>query len=44
MLESKSVYPISSANYLEINNIVPTVVEQSGMGERAFDFKHKSQS
>ena len=37
MLESKSVYPISSANYLEINNIVPTVVEQSGMGERAFD-------
>lgn len=29
--------PISSANYLEINNIVPTVVEQSGMGERAFD-------
>ncbi len=38
MLESKSMYsPISSANYLEINNIVPTVVEQSGMGERAFD-------
>ncbi len=37
MLESKSVYPINSANYLEINNIVPTVVEQSGMGERAFD-------
>ena len=37
MLESKSVYPISSTNYLEINNIVPTVVEQSGMGERAFD-------
>ena len=38
MLESKSIYsPISSANYLEINNIVPTVVEQSGMGERAFD-------
>jgi len=37
MLESKSEYPISSANYLEINNIVPTVVEQSGMGERAFD-------
>lgn len=37
MLESKSVYPISSANYLEINNIVPTVVEQSGMGERSFD-------
>lgn len=38
MLESKSMYPpISSTNYLEINNIVPTVVEQSGMGERAFD-------
>ena len=38
MFESKSMYsPISSANYLEINNIVPTVVEQSGMGERAFD-------
>lgn len=38
MLESKSMYPpISSANYLEINNIIPTVVEQSGMGERAFD-------
>ena len=38
MLESKSMYPpINSANYLEINNIVPTVVEQSGMGERAFD-------
>ncbi len=38
MLESKSIYsPINSANYLEINNIVPTVVEQSGMGERAFD-------
>ena len=38
MLESKSMYPpISSANYLEINNIIPTVVEQSGMWERAFD-------
>ncbi|MBW4664391.1 MAG: ATP-dependent Clp endopeptidase proteolytic subunit ClpP [Chroococcus sp. CMT-3BRIN-NPC107] len=38
MLESKCIYPaISSTNYLEINNIVPTVVEQSGMGERAFD-------
>ncbi len=38
MLVSKSVHsPISSVNYLEINNIVPTVVEQSGMGERAFD-------
>lgn len=38
MLESKSVnFPINSVNHLEINNIVPTVVEQSGMGERAFD-------
>ncbi len=37
MLVSKSVHPISSVNSLEINNIVPTVVEQSGMGERAFD-------
>ncbi|KJH69681.1 ATP-dependent Clp endopeptidase proteolytic subunit ClpP [Aliterella atlantica] len=38
MLESKSVnFPINSVNNLEINNIVPTVVEQSGMGERAFD-------
>ena len=35
-------YPISSLNSLEVNslgpsNIVPMVVEQSGMGERAFD-------
>lgn len=37
MLVSKSVHPINSVNSLEINNIVPTVVEQSGMGERAFD-------
>ncbi len=37
-----SNYPITSLNPLEINsvspkNIVPMVVEQSGMGERAFD-------
>ncbi|MEB3181010.1 MAG: ATP-dependent Clp endopeptidase proteolytic subunit ClpP [Nostocaceae cyanobacterium] len=49
MLQSHSGnYPISSSHYWEINsqsrasvsstvNIVPTVVEQSGMGERAFD-------
>lgn len=46
MLKSQSVnYQISSLSKLEINsqnssnstNILPTVVEQSGMGERAFD-------
>lgn len=35
-------YPINNLNHLEINslspsNMIPTVVEQSGMGERAFD-------
>ena len=42
LVSQSSDYPISSLNNLEINslgpsNIVPMVVEQSGMGERAFD-------
>ncbi len=42
LVSQHSNYPISSLNNLEVNslgpsNIVPMVVEQSGMGERAFD-------
>jgi ATP-dependent Clp protease protease subunit len=42
LVSQTSNHPIISSHYLEINslgasNIVPMVVEQSGMGERAFD-------
>lgn len=42
IVSQSSNYPINSLERLEINsispsNIVPMVVEQSGMGERAFD-------
>jgi ATP-dependent Clp protease protease subunit len=43
LVSQSSYYPVSSHYHLELNsasspsNIVPMVVEQSGMGERAFD-------
>ena len=42
LVSQSSKYPISSLHHLEVNslgphNVVPMVVEQSGMGERAFD-------
>lgn len=41
MIEARSPYKFSSQQHLEVsstaNTIVPMVVEQSGMGERAFD-------
>lgn len=38
MVQSRSPnYPISSSRGSDIQNVVPMVVEQSGMGERAFD-------
>lgn len=38
MVQSRSPqYPIQSHRHLSVQNVVPMVVEQSGLGERAFD-------
>ena len=38
MLQSRSQnHPVSSTRFSAIDNVVPMVVEQSGLGERAFD-------
>ncbi|MGL5035955.1 MAG: ATP-dependent Clp protease proteolytic subunit, partial [Microcystaceae cyanobacterium] len=38
MVQSRSPnYPIQSHRHPNIHNVVPMVVEQSGLGERAFD-------